>query len=540
MIPGYELIDELAGNEIFRLYRGRQTSSGISVLIKAPRHDPPWATELAALRRECEIVKSMSAETVSQPRVIEFPHGCVVILEDTGGMPLTSLIATGGSELGLALSIGIELVTIANELHHRGVMHNGIRPGVIMWDPERRCARLIDFSDTTTHAADRPAWAVHSMNVARLTYVSPEQTGRMNRVADYRSDFYSIGVVLYELLTGAPPFRSTDALELIHSHVARTPPRPAGINADVPEPVSNIVMRLLAKTPEERYQSALALREDLQFCMQQWASFGRIASFPLGRRDIGDHFVISQKLYGREHEVKTLLDAFDRACQGGRKASSILAVGGYSGIGKTSLIQEIYRPIVRKKAYFISGKFDQVVRNIPLGALVQALQAMVRQLLTESEARLAAWRATFAQALGTNAAVLAEVIPEIEIVIGKQLPPVALAPTEALNRFQLVFQKFVAAIAQPEHPLVVFLDDLQWADAATLSLLEPLLTSPDIPCLLVIGAYRDNEVNKAHPLLQTFARSRIGRNRGRARCSWAAAAPGSHVAHRRYAAPRGR
>ena len=165
MIPGYELIDELAGNETFRLYRGRQTSSGISVLIKAPRHDPPWATELAALRRECEIVKSMSVETVSQPRVIEFPHGCVAILEDTGGMPLTSLIATGGSELGLALSIGIELVTIANELHHRGVMHNGIRPGVIMWDPERRCARLIDFSDTTTHAADRPAWAVHSMNV---------------------------------------------------------------------------------------------------------------------------------------------------------------------------------------------------------------------------------------------------------------------------------------------------------------------------------------------------------------------------------------
>ena len=505
MIPGYELIDELAGNETFRLYRGRHTSSGTSVLIKAPRHDPPWAAELAALRRECEIVKSLSVETVSQPLVIEFPHGCVAIMEDTGGMPLTSPVATGRSELGPVLSIGIELVAIVDELHHRGMMHNGIRPGVIMWDPERRCARLIDFSDVTTYAADRPAWAVQSMSAARLTYVSPEQTGRMNRVADYRSDFYSIGVVLYELLTGAPPFRSTDALELIHSHVARTPPMPAGINAEVPEPVSNIVMRLLAKTPEERYQSALALREDLEFCMQQWTSFGSIVLFPLGRRDIGDHFVISQKLYGREHEVKTLLDAFDRACQGGGKASSILVVAGYSGIGKTSLIQEIYRPIVRKKAYFISGKFDQVVRNIPLGALVQALRALVRQLLTESETRLAVWRATFAQALGTNAAVLAEVIPEIEIVIGKQLPPVALAPMEALNRFQLVFQKFIAAIAQPAHPLVVFLDDLQWADAATLSLLEPLLTSPEIPCLLVIGAYRDNEVDKAHPLLQTFA-----------------------------------
>lgn len=505
MIPGYELIDELASNETFRLYRGRQTSSGISVLIKAPRHDPPWAAELAALRRECEIIRGLSIESIPQRTIVELPSGCAAILEDTGCLPLLPQIAEGESGLVFVLTIGIELAAIVDVLHRRGMTHNGIRPGIILWDPRRSRMRLIDCSDMAPHGANRPLWALQFMSASQLGYVSPEQTGRMNRVADLRSDLYSIGVVLYELLTGAPPFCSTDALELIHSHVARTPPAPMNINADVPEQVSSMVMKLLAKTPEERYQSAQSLREDLEFCMRQWTSFGSIVAFPMGRRDIGDRFVISPKLYGREHDVQTLLEAFERACSGGRQSSSMLVVGGYPGIGKTSLIQEIYRPIVRKKGYFISGKFDQVVRTIPLGAMVQALRAMVRQLLTESEDQLTVWRTTFAATLGTNAAVLAEVIPEIEIVIGKQPPPVALAPTEALNRFQLVFQKFIAAIAQPEHPLVIFLDDLQWADTATLGLLKPLLASPEIPCLLVIGAYRDNETDQTHPLLRTLA-----------------------------------
>jgi len=362
---------------------------------------------------------------------------------------------------------------------------------------------LTDFGDAS-HAGDRSATA-QTMSVGRLPYVAPELTGRMSRSADFRSDFYSLGVLLYELLVGAPPFRSADALELIHSHVARLPTPPADIDAKVPKPVSDIVQKLLAKTPEERYQSASALREDLEMCARQWAAHGNIAPFPLARRDLGDHFAISRKLYGRETEVAKLVAAFERACRPHAGPLPLLLVAGYSGIGKTSLVEELYRPIVRSRGYFISGKFDQVVRTIPFGALVQAFRALVRQFLTESEARLAQWQDKLSRALGANAGVVAEVIPEIEIIIGAQPPPVALPPTEALNRFQQVFQNFVAAVAAPEHPLVVFLDDLQWADAATLRLLEPLLSSPEIRCLFLMGAYRDNEVDADHPLARTVS-----------------------------------
>ena len=342
------------------------------------------------------------------------------------------------------------------------------------------------------------------MRHGALVYLSPEQTGRMNRAIDYRTDFYSLGVTLYELLTGGPPFRSADALELIHQHIARTPPAPADLDPEIPEVLSQIVMKLLAKTAEERYQSALGLKEDLARGAREWAARGQIAPFTLGQRDVPDRFLICQKLYGREREVAELLGAFDRVCQERAAPASMLLVAGYAGIGKTSLIQELYKPIIRERGYFISGKFDQVVRSVPFGALIRAFRGLVRQLLTESEEQLAAWRAGLSKALGAQGGVLTEVIPEIELIIGQQPPPPALGPTEALNRFQLVFQHFVGALARQEHPLVVFLDDLQWADAATLSLLQPLLTSHEVQSLLLMGAYRDHDVDASHPLLRTL------------------------------------
>jgi predicted ATPase/signal transduction histidine kinase len=418
------------------------------------------------------------------------------------GEPLS--MAAGRVPLPLVLAFGIDLASKLAQLHRDGMVHNGVRPDAVRCDAATGRAWLVDFGDVSGGASLRSAPPAASMSAARLVYASPEQTGRMERVPDHRSDLYALGVVLYELLVGAPPFRSEDALELIHAHIARTPVAPIDIDAGLPPPVSQIVMRLLAKTPEERYQSAVGLIDDLATCRREWAAHRRIDAFPLGRRDIGARLSILPRLYGREREVRVLRAAFERARNAGAGAPSMLLVSGYPGIGKTALIHELYRPIVRQQAYFVSGKFDQVARSVPFGALIQAFRGLVRQMLTESEARLGDWRSALARALGANGGVLAEVVPEIEFIIGKQSPPVPLGAAETLNRFQRVFQSFVAAVAQPAHPLVIFLDDLQWADAATLSLLDPLLTSPEIRGLLLVGACRDNELEGAHRLARTL------------------------------------
>ena len=400
--------------------------------------------------------------------------------------------------------MALQLATILAELHRREIIHNTLNPCSILVHPTTGEVCLTDFSLASQAEGEAQAPTPPLLWHGALVYASPEQTGRMNRAIDYRTDLYSLGVIFYELLIGNPPFRSADALELMHQHIASTPPTPAALDPQIPHPLSDIIMKLLAKTAEERYQSALGLKEDLAHCAREWAARGQIAPFMLAQRDVPDRFLISQKLYGREREVTALLGAFDRVCQGHTAPASMMLVMGYSGIGKTSLIQELYKPIVRQRGYFISGKCDQVVRSVPFGALIQAFRSLVRQLLTESEAQLAAWRDRLSKALGMQGGVLTEVIPEIELIIGQPPPPAALGPTEALNRFQLVLQHFVGALARQEHPLVVFLDDLQWADAATLSLLQPLLTSHEMQALFVMGAYRDNEVDASHPLLRTL------------------------------------
>jgi hypothetical protein len=429
---------------------------------------------------------------------------CCLVLEDRGETPLQALLALRRFDLQAFFPLALQLATILVELHRREITHNAISPDSILVHPATGDVCLADFCLASQTSDETQALPPPLLRHSALVYASPEQTGRMNRVIDYRSDFYSLGVTFYALLTGNPPFRSADALELIHQHIASTPPAPAALDPNIPQPLSQLVMKLLAKTAEARYQSALGLKEDLAHCTREWAARGQITPFTLAQRDVPDRFLISQKLYGRELEVSALLNAFDRVVQGHSAPAAMMLVAGYSGIGKTSLIHELYKPIIRARGYFISGKFDQVVRSVPFGALIQAFRGLVRQLLTESEAQLAAWRARLTKALGTQGGVLTEVIPEIEWVIGQQPSPPALGPTEALNRFQLVLQYFVGALARPEHPLVVFLDDLQWADAATLSLLQPLLTSREGQALFLMGAYRDHEVDASHPLLRTL------------------------------------
>jgi AAA ATPase domain/Protein kinase domain len=330
-----------------------------------------------------------------------------------------------------------------------------------------------------------------------LAYMAPEQTGRMNRSIDGRSDLYSLGVTLYRMLTGVLPFDAVDPLEWVHCHIARQPTPPAD-RAEVPEPLSAIVTKLLAKNAEERYQTAHGLEADLRRCLAEWQSHGRIDPFPLGTHDLSDRLLIPEKLYGRDREIDALLAAFDQVVAQG--AAELVFVSGYSGVGKSSVVNELHKVLVPPRGLFASCKFDQYKRDIPFATLAQAFQTLVRQILVKSEAEVDQWRHALQEALGPNGQLIVDLIPEVELIIGKQPPVPDLPPQDTQNRFQLVFRRFLGVFARPEHPLALFLDDLQWLDTATLDLLERLVTHPEVRHLLVVGAYRDNEVSSSHAL----------------------------------------
>ncbi|MEO8804776.1 MAG: AAA family ATPase [Burkholderiaceae bacterium] len=504
MTQDYHWTTELGGDAGFERRRGQRARTGAPVLAKLSRAGGARMADAAALQRECAIAAELSDAATLLPRIVEAGRQTLLVMEDPGGEPLSALLAAGPLGVGAALQIALQLAAKLAELHGRGWVHHGLRPDAVWYDSVNAGVWLIDFADAG-RASSRLAATVTTLSTARLMYVSPEQTGRMDRAADHRSDLYALGVLVYEALCRTPPIRSDDPLALIHWHIAGLAVEPCRTEPSVPQPLSDIVMKLLAKAPDERYQTARGLLADLERCAGDWATHSRIEPFALGQHDGHGELVVSSRLYGREAEVGCLLGAFERACVAQAGCAEMVLVEGYAGIGKTTLIQHLYRPIVRQKGYFIAGKFDQVVRGVPFGALIQAFRGLVQQWLTESEAQLARWRDTLRQALGNNGGVLAEVIPEIEFIMGPQPVPPALGSTESQNRFQRVLQNFVAALAQPAHPLVLFLDDLQWADAATLGLLEPLLTGGEIRSLLLVGACRDNELELAPHLARTLA-----------------------------------
>ncbi|GAB3547633.1 hypothetical protein GCM10027343_27030 [Noviherbaspirillum agri] len=447
------------------------------------------------LRNDFQMGGMLALSAVVRPVALDTCDGRpALVLTDFGGEPLERHL-DAPIDTARFLPIAIRIVAALADVHRCNVVHGALDPASILLHPASGEARLIDFGG----AASLPCPPQASADIDDAgPYIAPEQTGRMNRAPDRRSDLYSLGIVFYRMLTGRLPFEAADALEWVYCHIARIPPAPSVVRPGIPPMLSAMVMKLLAKDPEDRYQSAEGLLRDLQHCQEQWQASGSIAPFALAREDVPDHFQLPQKLYGRDREIAQLRDAFARVLGTGRP--ELVLVAGYSGIGKSSLVNVLYQPIVRQRGFFAAGKFDQAKRDIPYATIVQAFTQLVLELLSESEEHIAAWRTRLTEALGVNAQLIIDVIPPVGLIIGPQPPLPEVPPTDARNRFRIVFRKFIGVFAQKAHPLVLFLDDMQWADAASLALLKSLLTHAETQYFLPVCAYRDNEVGAMHPL----------------------------------------
>ncbi|MEM9543372.1 MAG: serine/threonine-protein kinase PknK, partial [Cyanobacteria bacterium P01_E01_bin.42] len=501
-LPGHQILQSIHQGTKTIIYQAKREADSTSVVIKTLQADYPTLEEITRLRHEYQILQSLNIESVIKVyKLLNYEHNIALILEEFGGVPLKQAIVANNLSIEKFLIIAITLIQTLEELHAARVIHKDIKPQNILINPQTGQVKLIDFSIATRLEKETQILTSPNQLEGTLAYMSPEQTGRMNRILDYRTDYYSLGITFYEMVTGRLPFITNDPMEMVHCHIAKTPISPHQINPAIPTTISEIVMKLLAKTAEERYQSPQGLKADLEECLKQWQKTGQIENFTPGTLDRVGRFLIPQKLYGREREVATLLEAFDRVSMG---SAELMLVSGYSGVGKTVVVQEIYKPITRQRGYFIAGKFDQFQRDIPYAAIIQAFQELIRQILTESSQKIEEWKTNLQTALKQNGRVVTEVIPELELILGEQPEIPQLGAAESQNRFNQVFRKFVGVFSNQTHPLVLFLDDLQWADGASLKLIELLITDSESHHLLAIGAYRDNEVSPTHLTIKTI------------------------------------
>ncbi len=512
-IPGYSIGKRLDWGERTLAYRAVEALMQRTVIIEFLAPEQLNGEELMQFRHRYTIAKQLDLPGVIRPeRLLTWGNSYAIVMADWEGISLAGDRQQRSLTLDTILKIALQLAEILHALQQAGVIHKNINPTNILIDPESAQIRLSGFSIATLLPKESPTLKHPHRIEGNLAYISPEQTGRMNRGIDYRTDFYSVGVTLYELLTTELPFqlshdrdatiRTEDLLELVHCHIAQTPVPVCDRQPEIPQMVSRIVAKLMAKNVEDRYQSAIGLQHDFQICWEQWQTKRSIDRFELGTRDLSDRFTIPERLYGRERAIETLLAAFERVSNG---ASELLLVAGSSGIGKTIVVNEIHQPITRQHGYFIKGKFDRFDRHLPLSAVVSALRDLVGQLLGESDAELACWKVALLQVLGDNASVIIDVIPELAQIIGTQPPAAELSGTAAHHRFNLLFQNFIRVFATAAHPLVIFLDDLQWIDPASLGLIQLLIAAVPTSHLLIIGTYRDNEVAPADPLRLTLA-----------------------------------
>ncbi|WP_437855131.1 sensor histidine kinase [Sorangium sp. So ce363] len=502
----YAIVEVLSEGSDTLLCRGVREDDGLPVVLKVLRRDHASPRAVERLRHEYEIARALDTTAVVKPYALDLLGGQpALVLEDFGGVSLDRLLE-GPMPLERFFPLAVRLVEALAGLHRYGVVHKDIKPQNVLVHPITGEVKITDLGIASRIPRELQHLEHIGLIEGTLAYMAPEQTGRMNRWIDERTDLYSLGVVFYEMLTGTLPFQASDPVAWVYCHIAQKPVPPHALVPSIPPLVSQAVLKLLCKAAEERYQSAAGLRHDLDECFARWRASGDIPPFALGQRDLSDRFQVPQRLYGREREVEALLAVFERVVAQGRP--ELVLVSGYAGIGKSSLVAELHRPIVRERGFFLSGKFDRTARDVPYCAFHQAFRALFQEILCASEEQVERWRQRFREALGPNGRLLADVLPELTLLLGPQPPVPELPPAEAQSRLHATLQRVVAACAQKEHPVALFLDDLQWADAGSLQLLEQLATYAGSEHLLLIGAYRDNEVGPAHPLRLTLAEAR--------------------------------
>lgn len=499
-VPNYTLLSLLYEGKYSSVFRAVRRLDKMPVIIKILKDENPSAHLLAEMRHEFTVMNQINSKWVVKCYSLEYvQRRLMLVMEDFQGMSLASVIAKEPLDLRTFLIVSIELALGLGDIHHHYVIHKDIKPDNIIVSRDLREIKITDFGSSTQLTQEIQQIVNPSTIVGTLGYISPEQTGRMNRPIDYRSDIYSLGVLLYELILQRLPFQSKDQLELMHLHIAKRPVPPHEVDSRIPKSISDIIMKCLAKDAEDRYHSAFGLKNDLENCLWQYKTRHHIDPFPIGQYDVFDKFHIPYKLYGREENLETLLSIFDKAS---REHAEILFVKGYAGIGKSSLVHEVQKPIVEKRGFFISGKFDQFKKNVPYSALIQAFQAFIHQLLSETNENIEQWRQKFLSALGPNAQLIIEVIPQLKLIIGEHSPPPNLDFKSAESRFLFVFARFLESCLTKEHPLVIFIDDLQWADFSSLQFIQFFMNDLTHKHLLFICSYRDNEIDQTHPLIR--------------------------------------
>ena len=503
IMTGYAITEKISEGSKSIVYRGVRESDGMPVVLKVFRQVYPTLADIARFKKEYELIKDLTIDgIVASYGLIEDTDRIALILEDFNGISLNEILKTQKLSLEEFLHIAIRMADTLGYIHTSNIIHKDIKPHNILYNSSSGAVKITDFGISTLLTRENENLYDPRIITGTLPYMSPEQTGRMNRPMDYRSDLYSLGVTLYEMITGDVPFKSKDPLEVIHWHIARKPVEPRRLNEDVPEAVSDIIMMLLEKNAENRYQNSYGLKADLEECLNRLNRGGGIERFELGTNDLSFRFSLPQSFIGREREIEALVGAFHRVCQGG---CELVAVAGTPGIGKTALVHEIEKSVVGGRGFYIHSKYDTTKKNVPYSAVIHAFQKLMLMILAEGSEQVAGWKQKILARLGANCQVIIDVIPELEMIVERQPALPEIDSEKSQNRFTQVFGDFIHIFMTADHPLVIFLDDLQWADSASLKLISRLMMDYRTEYFLLILAYRNNEVDPGHQLTRVLS-----------------------------------